>query len=83
MTELTAEKIRLVALAIADMRLKGSIAAHAEVSRREMERISHELGHPVSARDIARFETRALEKARLAALALQSRRRDRESPDSL
>lgn len=72
MTELTAEKIRLVALAIAAMRLTGRIPADAEVSRRSMEKYSQELGCPVSARDIARFEARAIAKARIAALALHA-----------
>lgn len=72
MTELTAEKIRLVALAIAAQRLTGRIPEFASVSQRQMERISHEIGHPVSARDIAHLERRAIRKARLAALAIQA-----------
>jgi|JFJP01.1.fsa_nt_gi phage FluMu protein gp41 len=71
MTELTAEKIRLVALAVELMRHTGRIPFDAEVSHRRMERVSHEIGCPVSARDIARFEARAIAKARLAARALQ------------
>ena len=73
MTDLTAEKIHLALLAVEAMRLSGLIPAGAEVSQRQLERVSRDLGCPVSARDIARFESRALHKAKLAALALQAR----------
>ena len=72
MNELTAEKIRLVTLAIAAMRLTGRIAETEVVSIRQMERISHDIGCPVSARNIARLEQRAMHKARLAVLAIQA-----------
>lgn len=72
MTELTAEKIRLVTLAVAALRLTGKINPGEEVSQREFERISHQLGCPVSARHFRRIEHQAISKARLAALALQA-----------
>jgi hypothetical protein len=73
MTELTAEKIRLAALAIEALRHAGRYDFNAEISQREFERISEEIGHPVSARDIARFEARAITKAKLAALTIKAR----------
>lgn len=73
MTELTAEKIRLVALAIEALRHAGRFDFNAEISQREFEKVSHEIGCPVSARDIARFESRAMTKARLAALAINAK----------
>jgi hypothetical protein len=72
MNELTAEKIRLVTLTVAAMRLTGRLDESEVVSQRQMERISQDLGHPVSARDIARLEQRAMHKARLALLAIQA-----------
>jgi hypothetical protein len=73
MTELTAEKIRLVALAIEVLRHTGRWDFNAEISQREFEKVSHEIGCPVSARDIARFEARAIRKAQLASLAIKSK----------
>jgi hypothetical protein len=73
MTELTAEKIRLVALAVEALRHAGRYEFNAEVSHREMEKVSHEIGCPVSAREIARYEEGLLAKAKLAALALQTK----------
>ncbi len=72
MTDLTTEKIRLVALAIEALRHSGRFDFNAEVSRREFEKVSHEIGCPVSARDIARFEDRAIRKAQLALRSLTS-----------
>jgi hypothetical protein len=69
MTELTLEKIRLVALAIQAMRLRGELQAGEPVSFSEMERISIEQGVPLTARTFANFEAIALRKARHAALA--------------
>jgi len=73
MTDLTAEKIRLVALAIEALRHVGRYDYNAEISQREFEKVSHEIGCPVSARDIARFESRAITKAKLAALAIKAK----------
>ena len=73
MTELTAEKIRLVALAIEALRHTGRYDHNAEISQREFEKVSHEIGCPVSARDLARFESRAITKAKLAALAIKAK----------
>jgi hypothetical protein len=74
MTELTAEKIRLVLLAVEAMRISGRIGPETAVSHRQLERISYRIGEPVGREDFARLEARALHKARLAALALQARR---------
>lgn len=72
--DLTAEKIRLTVLAVQAMRMTGRIPAGAAVSHRKMERISYEIGAPVSREEFARAEARALHKARLAALAITARR---------
>jgi hypothetical protein len=74
MTELTAEKIRLVMLAVQAMRITGRIEPGAQVSHRKLERISYRIGEPVSREEFARAEARALHKARLAALAIKARR---------
>lgn len=73
MSELTAEKIRLVLLAVQAMRITGRIEPGAAVSHRKLERISYDLGEPVSREEFARAEARALHKAKLAALALKAR----------
>ncbi len=80
MTELTAEKIRLVLLAVQAMRITGRIEPGAEVSHRKLERISYQLGEPVSREEFARAEARALHKAKLAALAIKAR--SHGAPDS-
>ena len=74
MTELTAEKIRLVALAVEMLRHQGHIPFNAEVSRRQFEQISHEIGCPVSARDLERFERRVAAKAKAASARRNARR---------
>lgn len=73
MTELTAQKIHLAALAIAALRLSGRIPAGHEVSLRHFERISKDIGFPVSSRDVGRLEALAITKAKYAALALQKK----------
>ncbi len=73
MTELTAEKIRLVLLAVEAMRISGRIEPRAAFSHRQLERISYRIGEPVGREDFARLEQRALHKARLAALAIKAR----------
>jgi hypothetical protein len=73
MTELTAEKIRLVLLAVEALRISGRIPMQEEVSHRRLERISYEIGEPVSRQEFARMEARALHKARLAALAINAK----------
>lgn len=72
MTELTAEKIRLVLLTVQALRLSGRIPLEAPISTRTMESISRELGCPVSEKNFRRAESLARENARLAALALQA-----------
>lgn len=72
MTQLTAEKIRLVLLAVEAMRISGRIEPGAMVSHRKLERISYQIGEPVSREDFARLEARALHRAKLAALAIQA-----------
>jgi hypothetical protein len=72
MTELTAEKIRLVLLTVQAMRLTGRIPADADVSPRRLEAISHELGCPVSEKTFRVAEHRARKRFKLAALALQA-----------
>jgi hypothetical protein len=73
MTELTAEKIRLVLLAVEAMRISGRIGPGAAVSHRQLERISYRIGEPVSREEFARLEARAIHRARLAALAIKAK----------
>jgi len=73
MSELTAEKIRLVLLTVEAMRISGRIPMQDPISHRQLERISYKIGEPVSRQEFARMEARALHKARLAALAIQSK----------
>jgi hypothetical protein len=73
MSELTAEKIRLVLLTVEAMRISGRMPMQDPVSHRQLERISYKIGEPVSRQDFARMEARALHKARLAALAIKAK----------
>jgi hypothetical protein len=71
MTELTAIKVRLVMLAIAERRLRGEIPESHTVSTAQCETISRELGLPVSEATFRRDERLIAAKARLALTALR------------
>lgn len=62
-------RIALVMAALRLQRERGLIEPCAEVSYRRMERISYEIGEPVSREVFARAE----HKARLAALAIRAK----------
>lgn len=74
MTELTAEKVRLVLLVIKAQRLAGKIPPGKPVSAEYMAGISRELGVPLDEKTFRNANRRALSRARLAALALQALR---------
>lgn len=82
MTEHLELKIELAALAVRIMRMRGELPETGSLSRGQFERLSREIGCPVSARDLARFEATALRKARLAALALAASDNASASPAS-
>lgn len=66
MTELTAEKIRIVCLAIRALRLAGKISEHEPVSTEQMAAYSILLGCPVSEQTFRRASTRQLALVRRA-----------------
>lgn len=66
-------RIALVMAAIRLQRDAGLIEPQEPVSYRRMERISYQIDEPVSREEFARTESRALHKARLAALAIQAK----------
>ena len=66
MTDLTAEKIRLVMLAIRAMRLQGILGETEPVSTEQMARISEEVGCPVPEITFRRAAARQLAIARRA-----------------
>ena len=70
MTELTAEKVRLVMLAIAAKRLRGEIAQGKPVSTEHMARISQELGVPLDEKTFRNAERRSIARASQHAKAL-------------
>jgi hypothetical protein len=70
-------RIALVMAAIRLQRKVGLIEPHEPVSYRRMERISYEIGEPVSREEFARAE----HKARLAALAIKAQARRPSSTD--
>jgi hypothetical protein len=72
MTELTAEKIRLVMLAIQALRAVGKIGATEPVSTERMARYSVMLGVPLDEKTFRNAERDQLRKARLAADAFLS-----------
>jgi hypothetical protein len=72
---MTADTQIRVALTLAAIRLRrehGLIPSGQPLSTREMESISIEIGEPVSRSTFLRIEQRALHRAKLAALAIQS-----------
>lgn len=66
MTELTAEKVRIVMLAIQALRLTGQIGAHEPVSTQRMARYSVMLGCPLDEKTFRNAERHQLRLARLA-----------------
>ena len=66
MTDLTAEKIRLVCLAIRALRLAGKLNEHEPVSTEQMAVYSVLLGCPVSEQTFRRAATRQLALVRRA-----------------
>lgn len=73
MTELTAEKVRLVMLAIRELRLKGLIGEHDEVTPGAMARVSAEIGVPLAESTFRRAEADALALARNVMAAYRHR----------
>ena len=69
MTDLTAEKVRLVMLAIRALRLAGKINEHEPVSTEQMAAYSVLLGCPVSEKTFRRASTRQLALVRRALLS--------------
>jgi len=69
MTELTAEKIRLVMLAIRAQRMAGTIGETEPISTERMARISEELGCPVAEITFRRAADLQLALARRAVAA--------------
>lgn len=65
MTSTDRDKLDLLMLAIAERRLRGQIDPTAPLTPAAMERISFEIGAPISRQKIARVINRALQKVRL------------------
>lgn len=72
LTEVTAEKIRLVMLHLWMQRRTGELPADREVSAEHMARVSVQLGFPVSERTFRRVLSTYLSRARQAAEQLLS-----------
>ena len=70
MTELTSEKIRLVMLAIGQMRLTGELGACESVSPERMARYSQLLGCPLDEKTFRNAEAAALTSVRRALEAM-------------
>jgi len=66
MTPTDRVKIDLLMLAITERRLRGQLGADAPLTPAHMERISIEIGVPVSRQKIARVISQALQKIRLS-----------------
>ena len=66
MTELTAEKVRLVMLALRELRLRGLIGEDDSVTPAAMARVSNEIGVPLAESTFRRAESDALALARNA-----------------
>lgn len=65
MTSTDRDKIDLLMLAITERRLRGQLGADAPLTPAHMERISIEIGVPVSRQKIARIISTAITKIRL------------------
>lgn len=63
-------RIHLVMLELRARRLRGEIPDGEPVSIRFMEKVSHEIGFPVSQRSFSRAESRTLTRLKLALQAL-------------
>ena len=81
MTELTAEKVRIVMLAIRALRLAGKIAEHEPVSTEQMAAYSVALGCPVSEQTFRRAARQQLAIARRAVSAFLLANPQPDTPD--